>query len=140
MTELKVRRAENAHVVHGAADRSLRAPGPLVIAAGAHVAGDIDARGSVHVGRGAFVAGAIRAMGEVVIGADARIVRGIRAEGRVLIQSGASVAGEVDAAADVQLAPHARIERLLVGGDLHVAQPVHAPAVRVRGRTFVEPA
>lgn len=137
---LTVRRAENAHVVHGAVDRSLRAPGPLVIAAGAHVAGDIDARGGVHVGRGAFVAGTIRAMGEVVVGAGATVVRGIRAEGRVLVQTGASVAGEIDAAGDVRLAPHARIERLVVGGDLHVSQPVRAPKVRVAGRTFVEPA
>lgn len=127
------------HVVHGAVEGSLRAPGALILAPGAQVGGDIDARGEVHLARGAFVAGSIRAMGAVIVGAHARVVRGIRAEGGVTIQSGAIVSGDIDAAGDVRLAPRSRIESLKVGGDLHVCQPVVAPRVRVRGRVSVDP-
>ncbi|HET6404775.1 MAG TPA: polymer-forming cytoskeletal protein [Candidatus Thermoplasmatota archaeon] len=139
MSGVKVHRMANAHVVHGEVDASVRAPGALVVAPGARIAGDIDARGEVHVARGAFVAGAIRAMGGVIVGAHARVVRGIRAEGAVTVQAGAIVSGEIDAAGDVRLTPGSRVDTLLVGGDLHVMQPVVAPKVRVRGRVHVEP-
>lgn len=135
-----VDRPERIHVVRGEVDRGVRAPGPLLLAPGAIVHGDVEARGAVHLGRGASVTGTIRAMGAVVLGAGATVSGGIRAEGRVLVQSRASVAGELDAAGDVALAPRSRCARLLVGGDLHVRQPVVAPAVRVRGRVFIDPA
>lgn len=135
-----VDRPERVHVIRGVFDGSVRAPGPLLLAPDAWVTGDVDARGAVHLARGARVGGALRAAGEVVLGANARVEGSLRAEGNVTVQSGAVVAGELDAAGDVRLAPRARVERLVVGGDLHVRQPVRAPRVRVRGRVNVDPA
>lgn len=151
MSDAKVTRVEDrlgafsatpahVHVVHGDVPKGLRAPGPVLLGHGANVAGDVEARGSVHLARGAHVGGAIRAMGDVILGAGATVMGGVRAEGRVVVQGGASVTGAIDAAGDVHLMPRSKVADLVVGGDLHVAQPVTAPKVRVRGRVFVETA
>lgn len=135
----QVDRPETVHVVHGEVASGIRSPGPLLIAAGARVMGDVEARGAVHIGRGASVAGQVRAMGDVIVGAGASVSGGVRAEGKVVLQGGSIVSGEVDAAGDVRLLAQARVEKLVVGGDLHVTQPVRAPKVRVRGKVTVDP-
>lgn len=131
-------RPDRVHVVRGDVPKGVRAPGPLLLAAGARVMGDVEARGSVHLARGAHVAGAIRAMGDVILGAGASVMGDVRAEGRIVVQGGASVTGAADAAGDAHLMPRAKVAHLDVGGDLHVAQPVTAPKVRVRGRVYVD--
>ena len=136
----KVRLVDQVHVVHGDVASGIVAPGPVLIASDARVMGDVEARGHVHLARGARVAGQVRAMGEVIVGAGGSVSGGIRAEGRVVVQGGAIVTGQIDAAGDVQLMPHARVEHLVVGGDLHVRQPVRAPRVLVRGTVRVDPA
>lgn len=136
MTTPSIHRMDRSHVVRGDVPRGIRAPGPVILAPHARVMGDIHARGEVHLSRGASVGGSIRAMGGVILGAGSSVAGGVRAEGSVLMQRGAIVSGELDAAGDVRLAPRARVARLHVGGDLHVGQPVMAPQVRVRGRTF----
>lgn len=135
----QVDRPEHVHVIHGEVGSGIRSPGPLLIAAGARVMGDIDARGAVHLARGASVGGHVHAMGAVIVGAGASVAGGVRAEGRVVVQAGAIVSGQIDAAGDVQLMPGARVEKLIVGGDLHVRQPVRAPKVMVRGSVTIEP-
>lgn len=134
----RVERPEQIHVLHGDIARSVRAPGPLLLAEGARVMGDVAARGAVHLARGASVAGSLRAVGEVVLGAHARVWGDVRAEGRTLVQQGAVVTGTLDAAGDVHIWPGARVGRLVAGGDLHLRHPVVAPKALVRGRVFVE--
>ena len=138
MTGPRVSRMGRAHVLHGDAAQSLRAPGPLLLGPGARVMGDVDARGPVHLARGAHVAGSVRAVGDVVLGAETSVAGGVRAEGNVVVQAGARVTGDIDAAGDVPRRARSRVGRLHAGGDLHISGPVIAPKVLVRGRVHHE--